>query len=487
MSIFSKELKTDSKHPISQVSIKQHKRAEFKCLTSPIQPFTTRTAQLTPDFLDACWEPLASDMAYIASRNAIATMDVFAVVQNRDVLQNASHVYSNKCSKESKCSTQRSSGRCWMFAMCNVMRVELMKHFKLPPDFELSQSFLFFYDKLERCNYFLESIIKTRGMEVSSRLVSHLNRSPLSDGGQWDMLVNIVQKYGICPKAVFPETMCCVASNHMNKFLTNRLRTCASELRTAGNKSEDELRTRKFAMMQEFHRVLATFFGKPPTHFNWEFRDTNKKFHVFKGLTPRAFYNNLVPFDINARISLIHDPRNEYYKQYTVEYLGNVVEGIPIRYINVPIGVLRAAVVASIDGDKPVWFGCDVGKSIQYQRGLLDPKLFDFKSAFGGIDFGMDKKTRLLYGESLMTHAMVFTAYDRKQNGAIRAWRVENSWGTNNADKGYLCMSDTWFDEWVYQVAVHRDFIDSKIVAILNEKAITLPIWDPMGALARTM
>ena len=377
------------------------------------------------------------------------------------------------------------------------MRVELMKHFRLPPDFELSQSFLFFYDKLERCNYFLESIIKTRGMDINSRLVSHLNRSPLSDGGQWDMLVNIVQKYGICPKAVFPETMCCMASNHMNKFLANRLRTCASELRTAGSKREDELRTMKFAMMQEFHRILATFFGKPPTRFNWEFRDTYNQFRVYKGLTPQTFYANLVPFDINTHVSLIHDPRNEYFNHYTVEYLGNVIGGFPIRYINVPIEILRAAVIASIDGDKPVWFGCDVGKSMQHQKGLLDPKLFDFKSAFGGIEFGMDKKTRLLYGESQMTHAMVFTAYDREQNtslnaptdgnSTIRAWRVENSWGTGNANKGYLCMTDAWFGEWVYQVAVHRDFIDPEIVAILNEKAITLPIWDPMGALARTI
>ncbi len=482
---------------------------------------------LSAEFLENCWAPLASDAAHLASRNAIATTDVLTVVQNRDVLQNRSHVYSNAVSKEGKCTTQKSSGRCWMFAMCNVMRVELMKKFKLPADFELSQGFLFFYDKLERGNYFLESVIKTRALDVGERLVGHLNSDPLCDGGQWDMLVNIVQKYGVCPKSAFPETKCCVASRRMNQFLVNRLRTFASELRAAGEagKSEDELRSMKLVMMTEFHRILATFFGKPPTSFDWKFRDTDKKFHCFKGLTPNSFYADLVPFDIDAHVSLIHDPRNEYYKQYTVEYLGNVVGGFPIRYVNVPIDVLRAAATKSIDNDKPVWFGCDVGKSMHREHGLLDTNMYDFKSAFG-TEFGMDKKTRLLYGESLMTHAMVLTAYDREQadgvgaggsaadggeaktnddgsdaekkkkkelnapaggSGAIRAWRVENSWGTDKADKGYLCMTDQWFGEWVYQVAVDRAILDPKIVAVLDTEAIALPAWDPMGALAKCM
>ncbi len=463
---------------------------------------------LTRAFVAACWEPLAGDAAFRASRNAVATTDVLTVVQNRDVLARGDrHVYSNRCSKEGRCTSQKSSGRCWMFAMCNVMRVAMMKRFKLPDDFELSQGYLFFYDKLERGNYFLTSVIKTVDLPVDSRLVSHLASDPLCDGGQWDMLVNIVEKWGVCPKTAFPETKCCVASRRMNQFLVNKLRTWACELRAfaaapgapQGSALLDALYAKKTEYMRTFHKILATFFGAPPTTFDWRFRDKDKTFHCFTGLTPQSFYARMVPFDISSHVSLIHDPRNEYYKLYTVAFLGNVVGGHGIRYINVPIDELRAAAVKTIDGDQPVWFGCDVGKSLQRADGLLDLDVYDFESAFG-TGFGMDKRERLLYGESLMTHAMVFTAYDRAQAegvndtvpadpadsaepaepaaaggeakeadtktqkkkapkpernapvggaGALRAWRVENSWGTDKGDKGYLHMTDAWFGEWV--------------------------------------
>lgn len=436
------------------------------------------------DFLNSSWETLKHDRAYITARNAIATSNVLAVVQDRNVLQNMLHVYSNSCSNESKCSRQMSSGRCWMFAMCNVMRVKLRKKFKLPEDFELSQGFLFFYDKLERCNYYLQSVIEMKDREIDDRLLSLFNKNMIGDGGQWDMLTNIIEKYGICPKSVFPETYCCLNSTNMNKFLANRLRTDACELRKHKDISNTQLHNMKKEMMGHYHRILAIFFGKPPTHFNWEYYDKQHKYKIIRNLTPQTFYKRHIPIDLKNYVSLINDPRNEYFKCYTVEYLGNVIGGNPICYINVPIEIIKDAVRKSIDQkDEPVWFGCDVRKCMQPHDGLLDKDLFDYQSTFG-IGFGMNKTERLLYGESSMTHAMVFTAYDKKTNNSVRAWRVENSWGTLLGDKGYLCMTDAWFDEWVYQIAIDKHLLSTEVLNALRGEPIVLPYWDPMGALA---
>lgn len=257
---------------------------------------------LDATFLTTAWDKLNQDAQFKSSRNAIAKLDVLSVVEDRDVIQNANHVYSNVVSKEGKSTTQKSSGRCWMFAMCNVMRVSMMKKYNLPDDFELSQGYLFYYDKLERANYFLEDIIATRNEPPSSRLVSHLvaGANLIGDGGQWDMLINIVNKYGVVPKSAFPETKCCVASRRMNLFLKNKLRQYASELRAMAGKdssvNEDALRAQKFLYMNEYHKILSTFFGKPPTSFDWTFRDSKKKFKTFKNLTPLTFYKEHVPF-----------------------------------------------------------------------------------------------------------------------------------------------------------------------------------------------
>lgn len=449
-----------------------------------IRQYTLDIGDIDEDFINDSWETFEHDRTYISARNAIATSNVLTVIQNRDILQNMLHVYSNSCSNQSRCSAQMFTGRCWMFAMCNIMRIKLRKKYKLPEDFELSQGFLFFYDKLERCNYYLESIIQLKEKPIDDRLLSLFNKKMLGDGGQWDMLTNIIKKYGICPKSVFPETFCCYNSTNMNKFLSNRLRTDACTLRKHKNKTNAELHEIKKNMMRSYHKILATFFGKPPTNFNWEYYDKNHKYNMVTNLTPKKFYTKHIPINLDEYVCLINDPRNDYYKSYTVEYLGNVIGGKNVFYINVPIDVIKNAIKKSIDKlDEPVWFGCDVRKSMQAKEGLLDNSLYDYQSTFG-ISLGMNKAERLFYGESSMTHAMVFTAYDKKTDGNVRAWRVENSWGTLHGDKGYLCMTDAWFNEWVYQISIQKKLLDSDVLSVLNETPTILPYWDPMGALA---
>ena len=238
-------------------------------------------------------------------------------------------------------------------------------------------------------------------------------------------------------------------------------------------------------MMSTIYKFLCEFIGKPPEKFDWQVRDKKKKFISHKNIRPVDFYNKMVPIDLNDKVCLIHCPMSnkKFNKLYTVKYLGNVVEGQIIKYLNVSIDEMKKAAIKSIKDNEAVWFGCDVGKMFHRDLGVMDNKLYDYELFFG-VDSNMDKATRLEYGDSQMTHAMLFTGVDLKKNKSTK-WRVENSWGNKSGDKGYFLMSDEWFDEYNYEVVVDKKYLTKDILKLFNQKPISLNPWDPMGALAK--
>ena len=346
-----------------------------------------------------------------------------------------------------------------------------------------------FWDKLEKANYFLESILSTLEEDFDSRIVMHLLQTPTEDGGQWDMWANLIKKYGVIPQAEMSESFSSSQSAEMNKMLSRKLRENAHDLRKEflkGVTSED-LNKSKHKMIEEIFRMLSMHLGTPPKSFNWQVRDKDKKFTRYENLTPQSFYTNHVGLNLDDYVCLINCPMSnkDYNKVYTVEHLGNVVEGSPIRYLNVESDIMKEASIKSIKDDNPVWFGCDVGKHFHRDLGVMDTDLFDYEM-FYGTDFKMNKAERLEYGQSQMTHAMLFTGVDLDENGKSIKWRVENSWGDKGGNKGYHIMSDDWFDEYNYEVVVHKDYLSDELNDIFqNSDAIPLKPWDPMGALAK--
>jgi len=420
------------------------------------------------------------------ARNVLTRLDVQDVVLDREREAATDHVFSKKIAMEGEVTSQGSSGRCWLFAALNVVRLEMMNRLQLRSDFELSQSFLYFYDKLERANYFLCSILRTIDDPVDTRVVSHLLSAPMNDGGQWSMMVNLVAKYGLVPKLAYPDSAPATNSRPMNWALTLKLREFAAQLRAAFRKGTpfEELVARKEGMLATVHSILLAHLGAPPQRFDWCYYDSKGVYHEHRDLTPRTFMRDFVEVDLTEYVSLVHDPRNEYGQVYTVEYLGNVVEGDMVRYVNAPIDAIRNAVVATIDAGEPVWFGCEVAKFLAAKKASMDLRMFDYKLLLG-TELGMSKEDRLLYGESCMTHAMVFTGYDRKEGDERpRKYRVENSWGAKRGAKGYFVMTDEWFDEYVFQVAIHKKYLPPELVEAVSKSPVYLPPWDPMGALA---
>ncbi len=416
--------------------------------------------------------------------DAITKVSVNDVATNRNSFINLDFTFSNEI-KTAKITAQKKSGRCWIFAGTNTLRVYLMRKLKIE-QFELSQSFPFFYDKLEKANFFLENIIETIDEDIRSRVVMWLLSSPLNDGGQWDMFVNLVEKYGIVPKNVYPETYNSSNSLMLNKLLTMKLREYAAILRKMRkkHKSISEIRKRKEEMLKQVYNFLAISFGIPPEKFDFEYRDKNNKFHRYRDITPLEFYKKFIGLNLRNYVSLINAPMEDkkYYQTYTVKFLGNVKGGNPVLYLNLPVDILKKLAVKQIKDNEPVWFGCDVGKFSDREKGIMDTGLFDYNLVFG-TDFTWDKGERLDYGDSRLTHAMVFTGVNL-MDGKPTRWKVENSWGEDVGEKGYFVMSDKWFNEFLYQVVINKKYISEKIKKLLEKKPVVLPPWDPMGSLA---
>ncbi|KAJ6475258.1 peptidase C1B bleomycin hydrolase [Mycena vitilis] len=408
------------------------------------------------------------------------------------------HVFNNQIDfKTGPITSQKSSGRCWLFASTNVMRFDIMRKLKLD-DFQLSQSYLFFYDKLNKANFYLENSIALADRPLDDRVVNFLAGDLISDGGQWDMVVNLVENYGIVPQSVYPESTHSSLSGPLNALLKTKLREHALILRRAHANLRAQafsqeaiiraLRLKKEDLMKEVYTIMTATLGVPPSPdemFVWDYYDADGKPGHWEG-TPKEYFKAFAskPYSPLDSFSLINDPRNEYSKLYTVDKLGNVVGGRAVLYVNTEIENMKSTVVKMIQAGVPVFFGCDVGKFSSSVDGIMDPALFEYENAFD-ITLGLTKAERLQVNESAMTHAMVISAVHLDTDGNPVRFKVENSWGPDAGNKGYFVMTSAWFDEFVYQVVVPRALAPKDLLKVYDGgDAVVLPCYDPMGALA---
>ena len=373
-----------------------------------------------------------------------------------------------------------------------------MKKYKLS-EFQLSQSYLFYWDKMEKANYFLESIMDTTGEEIDSRLLQALMASPVGDGGQWDMVANLVNKYGLVPHSLYPDSYNATSSSTMDRLITTKLRENAIRLRAIASSTSSPdcikamIASEKQKMLREIHLILTLMLGPPPAPdkaFTWEYYDKEGVLRTLctrptafaKELSDNRTVRALSGTDVHQLFSLVNDPRNPYNRLLSVKRLGNVWNGRPVTYVNVDMKTMKEACIAMLKRGMPVFFGSDVGKYSDSAKGIMDTELFDYELGFN-IKLGMSKAERLQTGESQMTHAMVLTAVHVVEGKPVR-WRVENSWSDRVGDKGYFVMSDPWMDEFVYQAVVDPSVVSSAVKKVLEQKPKMLELWDPMGALA---
>ena len=437
------------------------------------------------DFTDKLYAVYEANPKFAALENAISHNGLLTSLEKRSSAVENTPVFSLDLTKD-KVSDQKASGRCWMFAALNTFRHKMIAGFQLE-DFELSQAHTFFWDKYEKSNWFLEQMLATADQELTSRKVKFLLDTPQQDGGQWDMVVSLFEKYGVVPKSVYPESISSGNSRELNQILNKLLRQDAQILRelVAAGANLAELHAKKEELLQEVFNFLAMNLGLPPRQFDFSYRDKDNNFHSESGLTPQAFFKKYVDLKLDDYVSIINAPTADkpYGQSYTVEMLGNVVGSKPVRYLNVEMDRLKELAIAQMQAGETVWFGSDVGQSSNRKVGIMADGMYDFTSSMD-IQLTQDKAGRLDYSESLMTHAMVLTGVDLDENGKAKKWKVENSWGEKVGNKGYFVASDSWMDEYTYQIVVRKEFLTEAELAAYEAEPIVLAPWDPMGALA---
>ena len=381
-------------------------------------------------------------------------------------------------------TNQKQSGRCWIFAALNLFREEIAEKCNIEK-FELSQNYIAFWDKFEKINFFYESMIELADRPLTDRLVIYLLDSGIGDGGQWNMLVNLVEKYGLVPKAAMQETFQSSHTRDMNRLINTLLRKGALDLRKAYSEGGDVTQVKENYLLDAY-RLLSMCFGVPPKSFDFEYTDKDDAYHIDRGLTPIEFAGKYTSLNLRSDyVGIINSPTEDkpFYQQITIDYLGNVAGAPPVTYLNLPMEEIKDLIVRQLQDGKPVWFGSDVGSMGERSMGIWSDKVYDFDGTLG-IDFSMTKEERLNIRESAMNHAMVITGVNLDENGVPNRWKIENSWSDQNGEKGYYVMNAGWFDKFVYQAVIEKSYLNEKQLEAFQTEPMHFMPWDPMGTLA---
>ena len=441
--------------------------------------------QITSDMLTTMNDAYRANPVMKAAALAMGHQPLNEVVFNCENAAKGRFLFNHEV-ETMKVTNQKSSGRCWLFAALNLFREIAAKKMNVE-FFELSQNFIAYYDKLEKANYFLDSIMQTLDLPKDDRMVTYIVSTGIQDGGQWDMMANLVKKYGLVPKAAMPETFQSENTRSLNAALNIKLRRAAAILRREyrGGASTEALNSICRETLADVHDMLTAGYGCPPESFDLEYKDKDDNFVRVAGLTPKTFFDQYIAFPFDEYTSVIHSPTDDkpFGRNYTVRFLGNVVGGDAISYLNADLSVMKKAIMETIDAGETVWFGSDVGWFMDRANGTLVNDLTDYSPLFGGMAFDTTKEEKLDYRMSAMNHAMTITGYHEVDGQPVR-WKIQNSWGEDRGEKGYYMMTDEWFDNFVYQAVVKKSLLPAELVAQLEKPPITLDPWDPMGTLA---
>ncbi|MBU3928115.1 MAG: C1 family peptidase [Bacteroidetes bacterium] len=439
----------------------------------------TKNGALTMNMVKQIRATFENTAGNTALKNAISNNDIKKLAVNRENDGKVNNLFSNKVTTKG-ISNQKSSGRCWLFTGLNTLKPMVQEKYKLT-DFDFSHTYNFFWDQFEKANLFLEIAIATAQKPLDDREVEWLFKNPIGDGGQWTTFADNVQKYGVVPQSAMPDTYQSENTAMISKLLARKLREDGLEIRmiTLSRMAEEKKTEAKFNMLADIYRMLALSLGEPPMDFFWQYIDADGKISEPNTYTPQAFYDEIIGVNLSDYVMFMNDPTRDYHQLYEIQYDRNLVEGGNWKYINLPNDEIKEFAKASILAREAMYFSCDVGKQLNIEDGTLDVNNYQYNNLFG-VDFGMDKRGRIQTFESGSTHGMSLVGANILQDGKVDKWQLENSWGADKGDKGYLTMTDAWFNEFMFRIIINKKYVTDNVLKILDQKPILLPPWDPM-------
>ncbi len=457
------------------------KHITLACLAALTLTVQAQQGGISNEMLKQIQSSYKNTSADKAIRNAIGGTDIRKLSLNQENQQGLDTDFSIKV--ESKGITdQQSSGRCWLFTGLNVMRAKAIARYNLP-SLEFSQAYSFFWDQLEKSNLFLQGVIDTAKEPMSNQTVEWLFKHPLSDGGTFTGVADIVSKYGLVPKEVMPETYSSEHTSQMSSLIGLKLKEYGLELRESVQKEMDvkKIEARKTEMLETVYRILVLNLGVPPTEFDYVRKDVKGNPVETEHHTPMSFLEKYGDKNLLTNyVMVMNDPSREYYKCYEIDFDRHRYDGKNWTYVNLPVEEIKEMAIASLKDSTRMYFSSDVTQ-LDSKRGLLDVNNYDFGSLLG-TTFGMDKKQRIQTFASMSAHAMTLMAVDLDENGKPKKWMVENSWGAQSGYKGHLIMTDEWFNEYMFRLVLETKYVPKKVLDIFKQKPVRLPAWDPMFA-----
>lgn len=437
---------------------------------------------ISPDMLGQIRQTYQGTASDKALRNAIGNNSIRNLALNQENMQDMDTHFSVRVNSKG-ITDQQSSGRCWLFTGLNVMRAKAIAKYNMPA-FEFSEIYPFFWDQLEKSNLFLQGIIDTSDKPLEDKTVQWLFQHPLSDGGTFTGVADIVGKYGLVPKEAMPETNSSNNTSQMAELISLKLKEYGLQLRELGTNGAKRsvMLEEKTKMLGTIYRMLVLNLGVPPTEFDFVRKDAQGNAVETEHHTPMSFLEKYGDKNLLTNyVMLMNDPSREYYKCYEIDYDRHRYDGKNWTYINLPVADIKEMAIASLKDSTMMYFSCDVGKFLNSKRGLLDVDNYDYESLMG-TTFGMDKKQRIQTFSSGSSHAMTLMAVDLDKDGKPLKWMVENSWGPQAGYQGHLIMTDRWFDEYMFRLVVETKYVPEKVKELLKQKPIRLPAWDPMFA-----
>ncbi len=483
--------------------------------------------ELSDKFIKKLQKDFKMDTHTRAMYNAITNTDINTLALNRDLLRDHNDYFSNKVTVK-KISNQKSSGRCWLFAALNNIRHEVVKKHKIK-DFEFSHIYLTFWDKLEKANVFYERIIEFRDRDMMDRELVFVLKTPLGDGGYWENAKDLIQKYGVVPNEVMPETHSSNKTRTMNKVMFRKLRVDAVKLRkmAAKGKNVKHLRKAKEKMLAEVYRMLVMNLGQPPKTFDWRYEPKDKddddddedgdhdddddedhdedgdhdddedddedgdhdddededeayedKSIIITGYTPKRFYDEFVGLDLDEYVNIFNDAAHPISKRYQIALTRSFTDGHDLDYANVSLETLKSIAIKSLRGETPLWFAVDVSPNQNGDKGVMKNDLYDYEAIFD-VDLKMTRAELALFRQNVPNHGMNLIGVDIQNEKPVK-WLIENSWGGDKGNKGLWTMYDGWFDANVYCVIAKKEYVPEEVLKIFEQDPIVLPVWDPM-------
>lgn len=451
-------------------------------------PATLLTAQsvgkggITPEMMQQIKKAQPAAGTTTALRNALAGTSINQLAQTAVNPAETDTYFSNTVPSKG-ITDQKSSGRCWLFTGMNVMRSKMIKKYDLG-FFQFSQSYSFFYDQLEKSNLFLQAVIDNAKKPMDDKLVEWLFKNPLSDGGTFCGVIDVVSKYGLVPAEVMPESYSANSTSQMARILTLKLREYGLTLRkaVADGEKASALEKRKTEMLATVYRILTVCLGEPVQEFTWTRKSADGKPVETQKYTPLSFYKEYIGTDLkHTYVMLMNDPSRPYHKTYTIDMDRHTYDGAQWTYLNLPMDEIKQMAIASIKDSTMMYYSCDVGKFLNSKTGILSLQNYDYESLFS-TSFPMTKAERISTFASASSHAMTLMGVDLDANGKSTKWMVENSWGASSGHNGHLIMTDEWFDEYSFRLVVDKKYVPAATLELLKQKPIQLPAWDPLFA-----